>query len=302
MSIVPYNPNDPTQQSFLQRIRSGESTGPNAYFQGYGNVDLSGAPTNSTGFPIWSGNAAANTHAAGGYQFQPGTWNPIATKYNLNFQNPADQDAAAWYDAQTVYQNKTGGDLTTSLATNPSGVGSALHSEWTSVNQNSFTGLQTTPQDPNTQVATNTPPPSQTTGSGTGTNSTSSTGSQSAINAEATGYAALDTAGSEASGGQTEVVGILPGFAKAIGTYLTGAEGTATQIASGAGVEANALTLGSVSSGLSTLANWTLRGFLIFVGVVILAVALWKLLSDQGVVASPSATFKATSRVGSRFV
>lgn len=43
---------------------------------GYSNIDLKGFPLNQYGFPIWSGVQTkwGITHAAGGLQFQPGTW------------------------------------------------------------------------------------------------------------------------------------------------------------------------------------------------------------------------------------
>src|SRR6185312_6169819 len=45
-------------------------------------VDLSNAPKDDTGFPIWGGNIDPKTglrsRAAGIGQFQPGTWRPIA--------------------------------------------------------------------------------------------------------------------------------------------------------------------------------------------------------------------------------
>ena len=129
---VAYNPNDATQQAFLKAIAAGESnnaTG-NPYTEGLGNVNLSGAPTDVNGFPIWSGQG--NSHAAGAYQFQPGTWSGIANQYGLNFSNPQDQNAGAWYLAQQNDPN-----LYTDLQSGNTGaVATALASTWPGGTQN----------------------------------------------------------------------------------------------------------------------------------------------------------------------
>lgn len=135
MPGVAYNPNDPTQQGFLAALGLGESNGPNAYRQGVGGTDLSGVATDSYGFPLWGG--FGNSHAAGEFQFQPATWDAVAATHNLNFQNPADQNAAAWYLAQDTYAQKTGGSLADDLAAGKLGqVQSALASVWPSVTGN----------------------------------------------------------------------------------------------------------------------------------------------------------------------
>ncbi len=136
MAGTAYNPADPAQQSFLAALALGETgTASDAYSLGVGTSgDLAGAPTSSSGFPQFSG--WGGSHAAGAYQFQPSTWEPIAAAHGLNFQNPADQNAGAWYEAQSAYSSATnGGDLETALA-NPSDYGtiqSALKSIWPSV-------------------------------------------------------------------------------------------------------------------------------------------------------------------------
>lgn len=54
---------------------------------GQSPVDLSNAPLDDTGFPIWDGNIDPSTgmrsHAAGIAQIQPGTWRPIAKKLGI---------------------------------------------------------------------------------------------------------------------------------------------------------------------------------------------------------------------------
>lgn len=53
---------------------------------GFGDVDLSKAPLDATGFPIWEGRMgpAGISHAAGLYQFQPDTWRPIARQLGIH--------------------------------------------------------------------------------------------------------------------------------------------------------------------------------------------------------------------------
>lgn len=132
---VAYNPYDPAQASFLSALKLGESSGPGAYTQGTGGTDLSNAPTNQYGFPEWGG--FGNSHAAGAYQFQPATWEQYGSEYNLNFRNPGDQNAAAWYLAQDTYKAKTGGELSSALAAGDySPVQSALAKVWPSVTGN----------------------------------------------------------------------------------------------------------------------------------------------------------------------
>lgn len=132
--LVAYNPADKEQRSLLAAIQRGESGG--NYSIGFGGVDLSSAARDQWGFPIWGGDRtqAGPTHAAGAYQFQPGTWEYVAKKYNLNFANPSDQDRGAWYLAQETYAKKTGGSLDEDLnAGKFAGVQAALSSVWSSV-------------------------------------------------------------------------------------------------------------------------------------------------------------------------
>src|ERR1700744_4464324 len=140
-SLVAYNPDDPAQAALLAGIAQGETGGSSyAATEGTGASNLAGSTTDQYGFPQWSG--VGNSHAAGIYQFQPATWDSIASQYNLNFQNPSDQNAAAWYNAQQTYSAQTGGQslesaLTTDESTgNFSTIQSALAGQWPSVNGN----------------------------------------------------------------------------------------------------------------------------------------------------------------------
>src|SRR6185312_6788844 len=138
--VTPYNPNDPLQASFLNALALGE-VGPDGGnpFEGFGGVNLAGAPTNQFGFPQWNGavTSAGPTHAAGLFQFEPGTWNQIAAQFGLNFQNVGDQLAGAWYYAQQIFAGKTGGSLESALQNGQlSSVQSALAKVWPSVTGN----------------------------------------------------------------------------------------------------------------------------------------------------------------------
>jgi hypothetical protein len=65
------------------------------YFIGVGGVDLTNAPLSALGFPVWNG--TGNSHAAGKYQIEPGTWNPPAKLLGVWDFSPESQDAIAAY-------------------------------------------------------------------------------------------------------------------------------------------------------------------------------------------------------------
>jgi muramidase (phage lysozyme) len=216
-AAVAYNPNDPAQQAFLSALALGETgNSPGAAALGFGGTDLSNAPTDQYGFPQWSG--SGSTHAAGIFQFQPGTWDKVAAAHGLDFSHPADQAAGAWYLAQEADPN-----ISQDLATgNFKGIQAALTGIWPSV-----TGNAAAPQG---------------------------------------------LAGSLASGAGAAV----PGPANAAPTST----GTVPGDASGTGF-------------FATLENWFLRGGLIFVGVLVVLVALYFLLSRNDVIPKISTLAKA---------
>lgn len=129
--MTPFNINDPTQASFLATLNTGEgSPGP---LTGVGYIDLSSAPQDAFGFPQWAGQMFSTgiSHAAGLFQFEPGTWDQVAAANGLNFQVPADQQAGAWDLASSLFANRTGGDLESALQSGAwSSVQSALGSTW----------------------------------------------------------------------------------------------------------------------------------------------------------------------------
>lgn len=132
MAAVAYDPGNSLQNSFLSALALGESGGfSDPAYVGYGGSDLSHAPTNDYGFPEWEGRG--NSHAAGIFQFQPDTWNEVAGEHGLNFQNPVDQNAGAWYYAQKEYAKDTGGSLIDALAAGDfSSIQKSLKDKWTS--------------------------------------------------------------------------------------------------------------------------------------------------------------------------
>lgn len=136
---VAFNAFDPVQSGFLSALALGE-TGTSGFAQneGYGGVDLTGAPVDASGFPEWGGGTGPSgspTSAAGIFQFQKGTWDSLAQQFGLNFSNPSDQEAGAWYLAQQTYSQQTGGgSLYDALQSGNFGqVQSALSSVWPSV-------------------------------------------------------------------------------------------------------------------------------------------------------------------------
>lgn len=134
-----YTGYDPTQNAFLSALAQGEtgSAGTGALFEGTGGTDLSTASTDAFGFPQWAG--TGTSHAAGIFQFQPSTWDSLASVAGLNFGNVQDQDTAAWTLAQQTYASKTGGDLETDLQAGKfSQIESALAGVWPSVTGSAF--------------------------------------------------------------------------------------------------------------------------------------------------------------------
>lgn len=119
MAGVAYNPYDPNQARLLGAISLSEvGRHPDPLNLGNGFVDLSDAPKNQYGFPVWRGQPTPDgrgSRAAGYFQFQPGTWESYAKQYDLDFQDASDQKAAAWYLAQDTFRKETGRDLSAAL-------------------------------------------------------------------------------------------------------------------------------------------------------------------------------------------
>lgn len=209
--LVAYNPSDAEQKSFLSALRAIESGGD--YFVGtMGAGDLSAAPVDEYGFPQWSGRGSKlapgkTSHGAGAYQFEPGTWKHVASKYGLNFRNKFDQDAGAWYLAQEIYGRLTGRSLDAALDEGDYGsVQTALSTTWAT------TGSGSVPQG--------------------------------------LAYAIKSGIGAELEPGSTDTSG-TPGF---------------------------------FESPFQAATAYFVRGGMIAVGVLILAVALWALLSKADVI------------------
>lgn len=79
--------------AFLQVIKIGESNDNYRALLGGGNFSsFSDHPVYTDGFK-----GVGNSHAAGAYQFQPGTWKDAQTALGLPDFSPASQDAAAVY-------------------------------------------------------------------------------------------------------------------------------------------------------------------------------------------------------------
>lgn len=127
----------PEARALLDVIAGTESAG--AYNVLYGGNQFNDYTAHPNQYvQITSGpNAGQYTTAAGRYQFLTPTWQRLATDYKLPDFSPASQDLGAWYDAQDVYQNRTGRDLQSDLAaggaTNMRRISNALRGEWTSL-------------------------------------------------------------------------------------------------------------------------------------------------------------------------
>lgn len=217
-----FNPDDPVQAGFLSALAHGESGVNGSSELGFGGSNLSTAPTDQYGFPQWGGatTSAGPTHAAGLFQFQPGTWDDIASKYGLNFSNPSDQAEGAWYLAQEKDPNLESDLSSGNLSTVQSDIGST----WTSANSGTF------------------------------------------LNDLANGTGA-------------DLSGVLNGG---------GSSANSSGTSGGSGGSAS-----SASGGLITdIENWFLRGGLIIVGGLVAIVALYMLMSNNGVVPKPSTVAK----------
>ena len=132
------------RDAFLNALGEGESKGD--YNVLYGGGSDKGLPTDAYGFPLWAGKTVFNpetrqwdqTHAAGKYQFEPGTWDKEAAKLHLHDFSPQSQDAAAWDLAQTDYKRRTGRDLATDLQAHnvdAEKIAAVLRKTWTSTNE-----------------------------------------------------------------------------------------------------------------------------------------------------------------------
>lgn len=183
---VAYNPDDPLQLSLLSAISSVESpSGPNPWSEGFSNIDLSNNPTTSNGFyegsTVNGGPVNGNlpTSAEGPFQFEPATWNSIASQYGLNFQNPGDQEAGAWYNAQNTVAAQ-GGNLETELQQGEySTIAQQLGGQWQGIQNNPNTFLSNLESgNISSVIATGAGNPSSATGA-TAANSSGSTGTSS---------------------------------------------------------------------------------------------------------------------------
>jgi hypothetical protein len=235
MAETAYNPDDPLEQAFLSALSLGETGNvADSSVIGVGGTNLSSVISagnvDQYGFPIWQGQG--NSHAAGDYQFEPSTWDSIASQFNLNFTSPGDQAEGAWYLAEQTDPNLYS-DLQSG---NYSAIQSALASVWPSV-----TGNGAAPQGLAASLANNV------------TTNTNAATAQTAAN---------NASGATSSGATSDVTG-----------------------SSGTGI-------------LAGIAGAFAQPALIVIGAVIIFVALWMLLSSQGVVPGPKEVAKDTLALG----
>lgn len=254
----------------LAQIRQRESTN---------NYSLT--PAQNVDFP--------RSHASGAYQFQPATWQQytrqsgIGTQYAEAYQAPPNiQDAVAAYAATNgpgvnssalwgASAPQGGYPLVTQLDTSPQALaGGGQIAQGPQTDSSGATVLPEIVVTPDNQQSGNLGTGGQVTG---GTGSGSSAGNASGL----TGGMDLGIMGAgqpgfvpPASTGGPSAFGLVPGLAAGINSWITGAEtavGTAFK-------NAYSATLGSVQ-------NLAIRFFLILTGIVILALALWKLLNPD---------------------
>ena len=126
-SATPPSADDAAWQGILGKIRSGESPDYNTIVGGGKFSDMSAHPNVGVRQPDGS-----MSHAAGAYQFQPGTWAPIAKKLGLTDFSPKSQDAGAKYLAEQTYQAQTGRSIVEDWKKGAVDWG-ALGDKWTSL-------------------------------------------------------------------------------------------------------------------------------------------------------------------------
>lgn len=120
---------DPTQikAQILAHLRQSEGANYNTLYGG-GTFNSYAAHPN-IGFV---GPDGRPTHAAGGYQFQPATWQQQKEKLGLKDFSPQSQDTAAWDLAQQTYKQNTGRDISADAAAGKVNWG-ALGDQWASL-------------------------------------------------------------------------------------------------------------------------------------------------------------------------
>lgn len=96
-------------------------------------VDLSKAPLDPTGFPIWEGRMgpAGISHAAGLYQIQPGTWAPIARQLGITDFSAESQRAVA----RELYRQQGTAPWGASVAAGGDGASGGLAAEFARIDQ-----------------------------------------------------------------------------------------------------------------------------------------------------------------------
>lgn len=135
--MTPFNPTDKVQALFLSALSLGETAHrKDAQWLGVGNVDLSKRPCGRDGFPIWDGVRGGKgiSHAAGVFQFEPGTWSDIAKRFSCHFGNLQEQYKAAWCLASEVFSHRVGVNLYDALKSKSfATVQRTLETTWPSV-------------------------------------------------------------------------------------------------------------------------------------------------------------------------
>lgn len=275
-----------TLSSVLSQIRQNESG------SAAGNYTLT--PQQNYAYPA--------SHASGAYQFQPGTWQSltqksgIGTQYSEAYQAPPNvQDAVAayaleqnpnanssslWGGGKTSYPMVTEYDVSSQQLASGSSLGGTTTttanspSYYEGYDENgTFLGGTSDPNAYPVSGATTYNPVYSGTSSGTGTTTgTGTTGTSTTSNPAISGIGAGQPGYlPPAATGGPMAVGITPGLATGIGSWISNIE---TAVGNWMTTAFKAL--------FGSLVDWFARFWLMVIGVLLILVALWRILDPDG--------------------
>lgn len=203
-------------------VRQHESN--NNYNVGFGGTNLANAPLGPNGFPQWAGamGPSGMSHAAGAYQFEPGTWNPVAQQLGIHDFSQQSQDRVfqAVYAQQGIKPWQS--DKGLMQAYNSTTTGSQTAQTQDAVRQGVTTGMsQATPQI-TTAVSTGTNTGNQQVATADASLNQSVTENTSATKQNTTGMQTASAGAGGSGSGSPSLMGSATGLLGAVGKFVPG--------------------------------------------------------------------------------